>query len=192
MEKKDVIKKTYKVFKELTKKGLELYQVEQKTFPQKGELREICANYPIYVVPVEEISVDYQNKIYKTLILTEDVLLGFLNQKTPIIKLPEQKTLLVALPTWIYLNEKFFVNYTYKRAELDKSSIEILTKYAEKTSIPKDLRGEYINSIMKLLSPYNTYSILNTLDVIEELGITRIRIPDHLKKYFEEKFSKKN
>ena len=184
---KDVIKQTYKLFKELTKKGLELYQTSQKNFPKVRELREINTNYPIYVVLIQEIPVDCQNKIYKSLILTEDVLLGFLNQKTPIIKLPNLRTILVALPFWVYLDENFLLNHTNKLGVLNEDDIHRLENYAEQAKIPQDIRGKYIRFLMKLLAPYNKEAILSYLEKIEEYQFASsvFTISDDLKNYYE-------
>ena len=189
----DKVKKAWELFNTLTKK-FELYAISDahKSFPKVKELREISANYPLYVALVEEIFFDDQNKIFKSIVLTEEILLGYLNERSPLIKLPKYKTLLVALPMWIYLSESFLINYTYKRGEL--KDVERLVRYAETTSIlsiSSNIKKKFINAVMELLSSYNTESIFDMLDRIEK-NTTIIRIPDELKKYFEEKFNPKS
>jgi len=189
----DVIKNAYKLFKTLTKSGFDVYQVDPQNNSkiQKGDVREILGNYPIYIALVEKVEA-VNNIMFKAIVLTEDIILGYLNQKTPIIDLPKQKTLLVVLPVWIYLDEKFLLNYTNKIGVINDESIKRLKDYAERTKIPEDIRGEYIRDVMKLLAKYNTESIVNTIDKLENNNTTVIRIPDELKKYFEEKFAPKN
>jgi len=182
----DRVKRAWKLFKEMAKEGLQLYPVATQSYPRLYEIRELSANIPVYFALIEEIGLG-QHKIFKSFILSEEIVLGFLNKKTPFIKLSKYRTLLVCLPIWVYLSEKFFTDYTYRRESLKVRESEKLLKYAETTKIPQDERGKFINTIMKLLAPYNTNSILNLLDDIEKAG-TVIRIPDEVRKYFEEKY----
>jgi hypothetical protein len=192
----DKVKAAWELFNSLVSKGLELYRISDasKSFPKLNEVREISANVPLYVALVEETSFDCQNKLFKAVVLTEEILLGYLNAKTPMIKLPKYKTLLVALPIWVYLTEEFLIEYSYKRGELKEDENKKFIKYAETTKIPNGIKGQFINIIMKLLSPYNTQSILDAIDSLDspERNTTVIRLSDELKKYFEEKFGSKS
>jgi hypothetical protein len=186
----DRMKKSFELFNLMIKKGFELYPVSEKSFPKVNEIRELSASVPFYFVLFEEISFCDRSKIFKTVVLTEEILLGYLNKKPPIIVLPEYRTVLVALPFWIYLNEQFLTDCTYRRGILKNGESEKLVRYVEETKIPsetEDVRGKFINAVMKLFAPYNTVSILSSLDTIES-SPTIIKIPDQLKKYFEEKF----
>ena len=189
----DKVKEAWKLFSTLIRRGLEFYEVadSNRSFPKVGEIRELFSNIPFYFALVEELPFGSQNKVFKTVILTEEILLGYLNTKTPIIKLPRFKTLLVVLPVWIYLNEEFLINYTCRRGKIKNSEIDKIVKYVETTSIPENVKGEFINTVMNLFSPYNTESILDMLDRVEQ-NTTVIRIPDELKKYFEERFNSKS
>jgi hypothetical protein len=189
----DKVKEAWKLFSTLISRGLEFYEVadSNRSFPKVGEIRELFSNIPFYFALVEELSFDDQNKIFKSVILTEEILLGYLNKNTPLIKLPRFKTLLVVLPVWVYLSEEFFVNYTCRRGEIKEKEIDKIVKYVESTSIPSNIKGEFINTVMELFSPYNTESILDMLDRIEK-NTTVIRIPDELKHHFEEKFNPKS
>jgi hypothetical protein len=182
----DRIKRAWKLFNVLTRKGLELYPVSDfsKKFPELNEVREISANIPLYFVLVEEQEITPLSKIYKSIIFTEEILLSYL-KGAPVIKLPQYRTLLIAIPAWIYLDKSFLTDYTYYRGKIENS--QRLIEYAEKTRIPNDLRGRFINTILKVLSSYNTKTILGVLDSIENSSVT-IRIPDQLKQYFEEKY----
>jgi hypothetical protein len=189
----DKVKTAWKLFNTLISRGLEFYNVPEnnKSFPKVNEIRELFSNIPFYFALIEELFFDDQNKIYQSVILTEEILLGYLNRTTPLIKLPKYKTLLVVLPVWVYLSEDFFVDYTCRRGELKEKEIDKIVKYVETTLIPENLKGEFIHTVMELFAPYNTQSILDMLDHVEK-NTTVIRIPDELKKYFEEKFSSKN
>jgi hypothetical protein len=186
--KKDRIKKAWELFNSMIKK-FELYPVEStlRSYPKINEVRELVSNLPLYFVLVEQFSFDDQNKIFKCLILSEEIILGYLNQKTPIVRLSKYRTVLIVLPIWCYFNEQFLSNYTKRIGKIKKEESEKLMKYAEETRIPSDVRGKFINSIMKLLSSYNTEAILESLNKIEETSFV-IRIPDELKRYFEEKY----
>jgi hypothetical protein len=192
----DKVKAAWELFNSLVSQGFELYKVvdASKSFPKLNEIREISANIPLYVALVEETSFDCQNKLFKSIILTEEILLGYLNQNTPLIKLPRYKTLLVALPVWIYLNENFLIEYSYKRGALKNTEIEKLVKYANATSIPENIKGQFINTIIKLLAPYNTQSIFDVIDTLDSLerNTTVIKLSDELKRFFEEKFRSKS
>lgn len=193
MLKRDRVKKAWELFSSTIKRGLELYSVETKDSPRLYEMRELASNLPtsIYFALVEETKISEHHKIFKAVVLTEEVLLGYLSRKTPVIKLPRYRTILLALPIWVYLDESFLTNYTYRRGILQNGAIEKLVKYAEATPIPQGIRGKFINSIMELLAPYNTKTICDVLDAIEN-ETTVIRISDELRKYFEEKYGKKN
>ena len=183
----DKIKKAFELFKEISKK-FELYLVEVslRSYPEINEIRELSSNVPIYFSLVEETTIDGQNKIFKAIIFTEEIILGYLNKKTPIIKLPKYRTVLITLPAWVYLSEQFLSEYTYRRGKLGAGEREKFIEYANVAKIPNDDRGRFINLIMRLLSPYNTNTILESLSRIEESVV--IRIPDDIKEYFEKKF----
>jgi hypothetical protein len=186
MRKKDKLQREWELYKSLRGKELQIFSVSTKILPKLNELRELCTLPPIYFALTEELSFD-QVKLYKALVLTEEIGLGWLNPETPIIKLPRLKTLLVALPFWVYLDENFLLNHTNKLGVLNEDDIHRLEGYAERVQIPQDIRGEYIRFLMKLLSPYNTESILTYLEKLEEYQFTPsvFIISDDLKNYYE-------
>jgi hypothetical protein len=187
----DRIKKAFELFDAIAK-NFELYPISEKSFPKLNEIRELSANYPIFFALVEETILGEQ-KLFKTIILTEEILLGYLSKEIPIIKIPRYRTILISLPVWVYLSENFLTNYTYRRGILRNGAIEKLVRYAETTPIPQGIKGKFINSIMELLAPYNTFSILETFEMIEkETSTTVIRIPDEVRAYFEKKYGKKD
>ncbi|MFZ8830790.1 MAG: hypothetical protein ACO2OY_01295, partial [Thermodesulfobacteriaceae bacterium] len=128
MKKRDRIKKQWELYKSLRGKELIVSPVSQKIPPKVNDLRELCTFPPIYFALAEEISF-YQEKIFKAIVLTEEIILGWLNFKTPILKLHSFKTLLVALPFWVYLDEKFLLTYTFKRGTINEDDIYRLEDY---------------------------------------------------------------
>jgi len=186
MRKKDRLQREWELYKSLRGKELQIFSVSTKIPPKLNELRELCTLPPIYFALTEELSFD-QVKLYKALVLTEEIGLGWLNPETPIIKLPRLKTLLVALPFWVYLDENFLLNHTNKLGVLNEDDIHRLEGYAERVQIPQDIRGKYIRFLMKLLSPYNTESILTYLEKLEEYQFVPsvFTISDDLKNYYE-------
>jgi len=186
MKKQDRIKKQWKLYKSLREKELIVSPVSQKISPKVTDLRELCTFPPIYFALAEEISF-YQEKLFKAIVLTEEIILGWLNPKTPILKLHNFKTLLVALPFWVYLDEKFLLTYTFKRGTINEDDIHRLEDYAKRVQIPYDIRGEYIRFLMQLLAPYNTESILTYLEKLEEYQFVQsvFTMSDELKTYYE-------
>ncbi len=186
MRKKDRLQREWELYRSLRGKDLKIFSVSTKIPPKLNELRELCTIPPIYFAIAEELPLD-QVKLYKALVLTEEIGLGWLNPETPIIKLPHLKTLLVALPFWVYLDEKFLLTYTFKRGTLNEDDIYLLEDYAKRVQIPYDIRGEYIRFLMQLLAPYNTESILTYLQKLEEYQFVPsvFTISDDLKNYYE-------
>jgi len=186
MRKKDRLQREWELYKSLRGEGLKIFSVSTKIPPKLNELRELCTIPPIYFALTEELPLD-QVKLYKALVLTEEIGLGWLNPETPIIKLPHLKTLLVALPFWVYLDEKFLLTYTFKRGTINEDDIHLLEDYAKRVQIPYDIRGEYIRFLMQLLAPYNTESILTYLEKLEEYQFipSVFTLSDELKTYYE-------
>ena len=166
MKKTDRIKKEWELYKSLREKELIIYPVSQKIPPKVNELRELCTFPSIYFALAEEISF-YQEKLFRAIVLTEEITLGWLDSQTPVIRLPHLRTIIIALPFWVYLDENFLLNHTHKLGVLNDNDIRCLVDYAERTKIPQDLRGEYIRFLMKLLASYNTGSILTYLEKAE-------------------------
>jgi len=186
MRTKDRLQREWELYKSLRGKDLKIFSVSAKIPPKLNELRELCTIPPIYFALTEELPLD-QVKLYKALVLTEEIGLGWLNPETPIIKLPHLKTLLVALPFWVYLDEKFLLTHTFKRGTIYEDDIYRLEDYAKRAQIPYDIRGEYIRFLMQLLAPYNTESIFTYLEKLEEYQFVPsvFTISDDLKTYYE-------
>lgn len=186
MRKKDRLQREWELYKSLRGKDLKIFSVSTKIPPKLNELRELCTIPPIYFAIAEELPLD-QVKLYKALVLTEEIGLGWLNPETPIIKLPHLKTLLVALPFWVYLDENFLLNHTKKLGVLNEDDIHRLEGYAERVQIPQDIRGKYISFLMELLAPYNTRFILTYLEKLEEYQFAPsvFIISDYIKNYYE-------
>jgi hypothetical protein len=186
MRKKDRLQREWELYKSLRGEDLKIFSVSTKIPPKLNELRELCTIPPIYFAIAEELPFD-QVKLYKALVLTEEIGLGWVNPETPFIKLPHLRTLLVALPFWVYLDENFLLNHTNKLGVLNEDDIHRLEDYAERVQIPQDIRGKYIRFLMELLAPYNTESILTCLEKLEEYQFVPsvFTISDDLKTYYE-------
>jgi hypothetical protein len=186
MKKPDRIKKQWELYQFLRGKELVIFPVSQKIPPKVNELRELCTFPSIYFVLAEEISF-YQERLFKAIVLTEEITLGWLDSQTPVIRLPHLRTIIIALPFWVYLDENFLLNHTNKLGVLNDNDIRRLVDYAECVKIPQDIRREYIRFLMKLLAPYNTESILTYLEKFEEYQFAPsvFTISDDLKTYYE-------
>lgn len=134
-------------------------EVNETHPPKIGELRVLnCFPY-LYLLPVQKTE-----KIFKVLVFTEDVLLGYLGKGTPILGVPSQKLLLVGLPLWIYLLENFLEKYSYPIAVVPETDLESYLQFAETTPIPNTYQGTYIKKIAQILAPFNTLTLLNVKD----------------------------
>ncbi len=168
----EILKKEFADYKSLLSKEEE----EEVIVPVKiskpvnlGDLRRLQIFPPVYVILVDELS--YCNeKLFKGVILTEEIALGWLGKNTPILNLKERRTLLIVLPFWIYFTEDFLFQYSEKLGQVDPLSLNKLLDYAEKKKIPETIQGEYIRLVMKRLAKFNTYSLFKFLDELEELN----------------------
>lgn len=93
--------------------------------------------------------------------------MGWLGKDTRVLKVENRKVLLVVLPFWIYLKEDFLFNFSEKIGNVSEREIPKIIEYIEKKKIPETIQGEYIRTVMKRLSPFNTYSLLAFLDKSE-------------------------
>jgi hypothetical protein len=164
----DRLSEAWKLYRSVTKNKLGLYEVpdEKKTDACIHELRELLCFPPIYFT-IADMFVARDRKLFKCIVFTEEVELGWINKSTPVIPLYEQRSLLVCLPFWVYLDGQFLYDYTVKRCKLGEDLVTSIVKYAETTSIPDDVRGDYIKYVMRLLAPYNTASMFAFVDEIE-------------------------
>jgi hypothetical protein len=165
----DRLIEAWKLYKSIAKDELELYEVpfEKRSSVSVGDLRELMVFPPIYFAITEEVLAVDHKKLFKCVVLTEEVQLGWINRQTPLVPLYDQKALLVCLPFWVYLDEQFLFDYTVIRCGLGESFIEWIESYAKSAPIPDDVRGKYIRHVMKLLAPFNTNYLLAFIDEIE-------------------------
>ena len=164
------IEKSFKLYRSILK-GAKIVPVKNPIYPQIGDLRKINTIPSIYLALAEELPF-YQEKLYKALVLTEEIQLGWLSQETPVLKLPRHRVILVALPFWIYLTEDFLQNFTQKVGKLSVDSMTKLLHYAEYTDLNdfetlKPIQVKYIKLVMQYLAPYNTKSLLTFLEKLE-------------------------
>jgi hypothetical protein len=165
----DRLKEAWKLYRSVAKDKLELHEVsdEKKTDVSVCDLRELIVFPPIYFAVVEESLRFDAKKLFRCVVLTEEVELGWINKSTPVIPLYSQRSLLVCLPFWVYLDERFLCDYTVKRGKLDENVVVSIVNYANSVSIPSDIRGDYMRHVMGLLAPYNTTSMLAFIDEME-------------------------
>jgi hypothetical protein len=165
----DRLSKTWELYRSIAKSELELCKVpdEKKTCASVNDLRELLVFPPIYFAVTEQALTVGDRKLFKCIVLTEEIILGWIDIRTPIVPLYDQKVLLVCLPFWIYLDEQFLYDYTVERCKLGDNVVASIQDYANSTSIPNDVRGDYMKHIMGLLAPYNTSFIFDFIDEIE-------------------------
>lgn len=164
---KDLLKKEFMDYMSLLPKEEELMPVKNPKPLNIRDLRRLWLFPPIYLIIIDEMSF-YNEKLFKCVVLTEEVPLGWLGPDTKLIKLEKRRTLLVMLPFWVYFMEDFLYKYSEKIGEMDKEELSKAIEYAETRKIPpQTLQGEYIREVMKRLSSFNTYSILHFLDQLE-------------------------
>ncbi len=164
--KKDLLSELFSQYKAMMEK--DFWQAEKRSNVSTGDLRVLMCFPPVYVAIVDELPF-YQEKLFKCVVLTEELELGWLGKETPIIKVDKRKSLLVALPFWIYILEDFLYEYSEKLGEIAEETIERLIDYAEKAKIPeKRVEGEYIRTVMKRLSEINSASLLEFFDYLEK------------------------
>ena len=186
------LEKEFADYKSLLPKKEEVIPVKNSSKPNLSDLRRIQIFPPIYVILVDELS--YHNeKLFKGIILTEEVTLGWLNKTTPILNLKKHKTLLVVLPFWTYFTEDFLFQYSEKLGTVDPSLGKKFLDYAEKKEIPSTVQGEYIRLVMKRLAKFNTYSLFNFIDKLEtyETAPQIIEVPPTIAETLEEYSSQK-
>ncbi|HAA83655.1 hypothetical protein [Thermodesulfobacterium sp.] len=183
MIKKNVLDREYRLYKSLLKKEEVLFSFEGGDI-SVGDLRQLGLFPPIYVVVVDEIEF-YNERLFKCVVLSEEIALAYLKD-TPVIKLHNFKMVLACLPFWVYLMEDFLKNFSMILGKV--SNFEKLIEYAEKTSIPDNLQGEYIRLEMSRLAPYNTFSLLNFLDTLSsyEESFQAIKVDYQVYKTFQE------
>ena len=192
MHKKDRIREEFLHYKSLLSAKEEVFLSEIQRPVKIGDIREIQMFPPIYVILVEELTY-YNEKLYKSIILTEEVSLGWLGIDTPILRLKPSRTLLITLPILIYLEENFLYRFSRRLGNLSEKECSKLVEYAEKKTIPNTLQGEYIRLVMKRLAPYNVVSLLSDLKKLEpyEETLQVIRLSSEIAEYLQEyKFQK--
>jgi hypothetical protein len=96
----------------------------------------------IYVIPAEE-DIQISKKLFKCLILTEEIILGWLGKETPIIESKKYGILLVPLPFFVVFNEDFLFSYTEKMGSLEREEdLEKLTDYVKRCERGEKIFGE--------------------------------------------------
>ncbi len=113
---------------------------------EPSDLRRIQVFPPIYTVLVEEHDIGI--KLFKGVILTEEITLGWLDETTPVLDLKEYGISLVTLPLWVFFPENFLYLYSEKIDKIN-SDLNKFLDYAKKKKTPENIQGEYIRLIMR-------------------------------------------
>ena len=152
-----------KYFKRLLRdyKKMKKFFIYEGEAPVLGEIREIGAVLPLYVLVTEET---YLN-IFKCIPLTElGVFVPFEN--VPVFYLKDKS--LITLPFWIYLSKEILIKFSRTIAKTDKKSISRCLEFVSNIKIPeKGIFAEYINFEMERLRDLNTYSMLSFVEETE-------------------------
>ncbi len=172
-------------YKSFIPKEEKLLLVSEKEKPEVGDLRRLETFPPIYFVVVGKIDF-YNETLFKCVVLTEEVELGYLGG-TPLILLDELKTLLVTLPLWVYLLEDFLQKYSTKLIYVDEEKREEVLEYALTRKIPLEtVQGRYIELVAKRLAPYNTESLLTFFESLEKEDVQLIEVNQNYFKLYED------
>ncbi len=183
------LKEDLKRFEKMLKESIGPFEASKKELPEIGEIRRFLIHPPLYFLISEETFRAKTQKIYEAIVLSEEVTLAVLSEKTPVFVFKNVPLVLVCLSFWIYLTEDFLFKYTEVIGKTDKESIEKCKAYAEKEQIPYELpEGEYIRLEMKRLSIYNTGNILAFIEALEEEK-TKVKLSEEIRKILEEDYA---
>jgi len=161
----------FNTFKKLTR-NFRTYKVsrKQKTRPELYELRKLIATIPFYFLLAKEEAFT-REKAYIAIPFTEEISLAYVKPDTPTIRFPKERTIVIAMPFWIYLTEDFLSEYTVSLGKVSEEFAKKVMEFAETTSIEKETFGatrEFYEKVMKIFAPYNTHSIFKILEDLEE------------------------
>lgn len=131
------------------------------------QLRILHASYPLFLLTVEQ-PID---NCFIALILTMDIELGFITYYTPLIQLPNLKTLLVVLPLWIYIDKKILDKNSNFICNIFQNHSNYFYNYAKDINLNtiSNISKIYINLIANQLADINTISLLTYIDELENL-----------------------
>jgi len=201
MFKKDLIEKCLALYRSLISlEEVMPIPVDNPKPPRIGDLRRIQLFPPVYVILAEEEDF-YSEKLYKAIVFTEDLELGWLKETTPVLKLDSIKTILVGLPIQVWLEESFLHKFSLRLGTLHSEDWTKLIEYVEHTEIPQTLQGEYIRLVAERFKPYNVESLIKHLEKIKfyevyaEAEILQLpsKVAESLKEYeFQKAASSKN
>lgn len=157
----EALEKELKEFLKCFKGFFPLEEERRDEKVEEKELRVLTCVPPIYVCVGAKV-----DSLCKVYVLTEELWFGFLSRQTPIVRLPERKLLLVALPFWIYATEDFLKNYSLKLGQVRDGLLKRIEDYSVKTSIPSSrvVQGKYVRAIMQRLETINALALLSFSD----------------------------
>ncbi len=184
---KDKLVMEFKDYRALVQKEEKVFFVKEVIPGCLGDIRRLNLFPPVYVVIVDELSL-YNEKLFKAIPFVEEIPLGWLGVKTPVLNLKKYRILLCALPFWVYLTEDFIQRFSEKLGALKNSELSKLLEYAENQRIPETVQGKYIRLVMQRLSKFNAFSLLHFLERISfyESSPQVIELPRELAQSLEE------
>jgi hypothetical protein len=167
----------YKLFKENVK-DFQLISVEkEKQVDVKPyQLRVISCNVPNFWLVTVDVECEVNEfKLYRVLVLTEDVCLAKFRDDVPLMLIGKTRILLACLPFWVYLTDEFLKEYSIYFMDMSKELVDSMVKWAESVELPgvDDVRGRYIVDMMELTSWWNMNSIMDVVDACEEYEVAR-------------------
>jgi hypothetical protein len=141
-------------------------QVEVKSY----QLRLISCNVPHHWLIT--LGVEYSVsglELYRVLVLTEDVVLARFREDVPILLV--KRNMLACLPFWVYLTDEFLREYSIYFTDVSEELVDCLVKWVDKVELPSvdDVKGKYVVDMMELTSWWNMNSIMDVVDVCEEM-----------------------
>ncbi|MGC9100847.1 MAG: hypothetical protein ACP5HC_06285 [Caldisericum sp.] len=156
------LEKEFRRFKKTISKKRKLIPVEEqkRVGVNLGDLRMIyLTGLPcIYVIPVEE-DIQISKKLFKCLILTEEIILGWLGEETPIIELKKYGILLVPLPFFVIFDENFLFTYTerigsFERKEDLKKLIDYVKRCERGEKVFGEIQKEFFCLVFEGIKPF--------------------------------------
>jgi hypothetical protein len=167
----------YKLFKENVK-DFQLIPVEkEKQVDVKPyQLRVISCNVPDYWLVTLDVEYEVNGfKLYRVLVLTEDVCLAKFKDEVPILLIGKTRVVLACLPFWVYLTDEFLKEYSIYFMDMSEELVDSMIKWVERVELldMDDVRGRYIVDMMELTSWWNMNSIMSVVDACEEYEVAK-------------------
>jgi len=143
--------------------------------PKVNELRAVASSIPLYLFVAEKFyfpeTPDGSEAVFEVVILTEETDLAYVDNLTPVIKVPGRSSSIAPLPLSIVVTENFLLKHTWPVVTLSESYTKEICSYAENLNISLlDITTrEFIREILRLLFPYNLLCSLDNIDKLNDI-----------------------